>query len=784
MLTSTLRPDLGFGAGLPPSAESLGLHARVDAWNRMTTGFVKWQGEMANLTMLHGHALANRLSGMAEANREAATKAWTASHPSGLAEDVAAYAVDAVQRWFLYMDTLRERGNIFLAHEAAGQPPVLYFAHETVVDGRSLPRPVNYSLLKILPPEGVRVDPDKRPFVIIDPRAGHGAGIGGFKSDSQVGIAITNGHPVYFVAFHPEPEPGQTLGDVTQAEAEFLRRIAGLHPDAPKPVVIGNCQGGWAGMLLAASNPELTGPLVMNGAPLSYWSGRNGVNPMRYFGGLAGGVLPALILSDLGNGKFDGANLVLNFEALNPGKTWWRKYYDLFDNVDTERDRFLEFERWWSGFFFMNEAEIRWILENLFIGNKLGRGEASFAPGEFVDLRRISQPIVVFASRGDNITPPEQALNWISDLYRDEQEIRVRGQRIIYMIHEDVGHLGLFVSGKVARREHAQIASTIEMIEALAPGLYEMEVVEKSGEGSAATFTVDFQSRTIADIASQDDGREDEAEFAAVSRLSSLGQEIYDLSARPFVQAAVTPASARAYFQSHPLRRRRRLLSDRNPVMSMLVPGADLARTYRRPARSDNPFKVMEHLFADAVERDWDLYRDLRDATYELTFNAIFGSPWMHRLGEAASMPAGRDAVGSYRDLPEVREALDRMESGGLAEAVIRMMILLARARGSVRRSRLERSNDLLSKTEPFASLSEQARTRIIHDQTIIIDFEPDRAFSTLPRLLDGAKERERALEIVLNVAGPRREMNAPTKDMVDRLTELLGEEAGRTSAA
>ena len=44
--------------------------------------------------------------------------------------------------------------------------------------------------------------------MIIDPRAGHGAGIGGFKPDSQVGVALHDGHPVYFVVFRPHPEPG------------------------------------------------------------------------------------------------------------------------------------------------------------------------------------------------------------------------------------------------------------------------------------------------------------------------------------------------------------------------------------------------------------------------------------------------------------------------------------------------------------------------------------------------------------------------------------------------
>ena len=76
------------------------------------------------------------------------------------------------------------------------------------MDGRSLKRPVNYALLRIVPPKGVTVDPDRRPYVIIDPRGGHGPGIGGFKDDSQVGVALREGHPVYFVVFFQNPGAG------------------------------------------------------------------------------------------------------------------------------------------------------------------------------------------------------------------------------------------------------------------------------------------------------------------------------------------------------------------------------------------------------------------------------------------------------------------------------------------------------------------------------------------------------------------------------------------------
>src|SRR5262249_1394247 len=215
-----------------------------------------------------------------------------------------AYARDAMQRSLLVLDVLRRRGNTFLAHEASGMPPVLDSAYETVLDGHTLPRPVNYSLLVITPPAGVTIDPERRPFMIVDPRAGHGAGIGGFKPESQVGDAFHDGHAVYFVVFRPRPEPGQTLADVRDAEKAFLDEIARRHPDAEKPVVIGNCQGGWGCMLLAATAPDKVGPLAINGAPMSYWAGRNGRHPMRYTGGLGGGGPPPPIMARPGNALF------------------------------------------------------------------------------------------------------------------------------------------------------------------------------------------------------------------------------------------------------------------------------------------------------------------------------------------------------------------------------------------------------------------------------------------------------------------------------------------------
>jgi len=470
----------------------------------------------------HSARISKAHSARAEAALEQA-KALISDLQSAQAEgrlgpDLAEYLRDAWERMILTLDALRKRGDIFLEHEAAGCPPVLVYDYEVVMDGKDLPYPSNYILLHILPPDGVTVNHTRRPYIIIDPRAGHGPGIGGFKTDSQVGVALREGHPVYFVAFRREPEPGQFLSYVTRTEAAFVREVMRRHPDASKPVVTGNCQGGWATLLLAATNPDLTGPIVINGAPVAPWAGKVGENPMRYNAGVLGGTWIPMFLSDLGGGIFDGAHLVQNFELLNPARTLFRKYTDLFRDIDNGDAAFLEFEKWWGGFFLLTEAEIRWIVEQLFVGNRLVKNEARIEPGRPVDLKAIRAPIIVFASHGDNITPPQQALNWIAETYADVNEIRIRGQRIVYMVHEQVGHLGIFVSSQIAKKEHSEVASTLKTIEALAPGLYEMRIEDVTEKDGRKHFTVGFVERTLDDIRALDDNFADERPFAAVAR--------------------------------------------------------------------------------------------------------------------------------------------------------------------------------------------------------------------------------------------------------------------------
>ena len=610
--------------------------------------------------------------------------------------DFVDYAIDATQRSILFWDTLRERGNEYLQHTRAGKPALLKFENDLLLDARTLERPCNYALLHIRPREGdAPTDMAKRPFVVVDPRAGHGPGIGGFKEDSEIGNALKLGHPVYFVTFFPDPVPGQRLVDVMLAEAKFLELVRARHPEAPGgPCVIGNCQAGWAIMGLAALRPELPGPILIAGAPLSYWAGQPGLNPMRYSGGILGGGWMARLASDLGNGKFDGANLVLNFEALNPDNTWWMKYYNLFDKADTEPPRFLEFERWWGGYFLMNREEIVAIVDQLFVGNRLARGEIASADGRMrVDLRNIRSPICVLCSWGDDITPPQQALNWILDLYASDDDLVAQGQTILYCVHPKVGHLGIFVSGSVARKEHAEFVQLLDLIEALPPGLYEMKIEDKRPEMRAAElvpgrYVTRFEKRSLADIASLSGDRAGERPFEVVRRVSEVNNGLYEQVLAPWVKASSNEATADFARRMHPLRFQRWALSDLNPMMWPFTAMAGMVRANRIAAADDNPFREAERRAAQQLEQALAAMARGRDEVSEKLFQALYASDFARAATGLADapppMPLGADPVRRELARREAQELVANAASGSVQDGIVRLLLLILGQEGAI----------------------------------------------------------------------------------------------------
>ncbi len=711
--------------------------------------------------------------------------------------DAIEYWTDAWQRSVLYLNAMRRRADQYQEHAARQAPHVLSYGAELVCDGRALDRPVNYVLARIIPTGDVVIDAVKRPFVIVDPRAGHGPGIGGFKADSEIGVALKAGHPCYFIGFLPEPMLDQTIEDVACAEAAFLEMVIALHPKAEgKPCVIGNCQAGWAVMMLAAIRPELFGPIIVAGSPLSYWAGVRGKNPMRYSGGLLGGSWLTALTSDLGQGKFDGAWLVQNFENQNPANTLWSKQYNLYSRIDTEGERYLGFERWWGGHTILNAEEIQFIVDELFVGNKLAAGEIRTGDGMAVDLRNIRSPILVFCSKGDNITPPQQALDWILDLYDDVDHIRAHGQTIVYTIHEKIGHLGIFVSAGVARKEHGEFASNIDLIDVLPPGLYEA-VLEPKGAAAlnpelvTGEWIMRCEERTLDDIrALGGNDLEDERRFASAARLSEINLALYRAFVQPAVRAMVTPPMAEALRRLHPLRLQFAMFGRANPAMAWVEDAAARVREERRPASPDNVFLGLQEQVSQQIVSALDGWRETVERVAEDTFRAVYGAPPLQAalgIDTGAAHPP-RHAAKSLltRELVEARikELRLRMTEGGLPEAMARALLYVGMARGgadergfeAIRRMRQAKGAARM----PLAQFKAMMR-----EQYFMLVIDSAAAVAAIPDLLPvDARARESALASVEEILRARGDVTDGAAQRLAEIADLFAIEKASTATA
>ena len=708
-----------------------------------------------------------------------------------LAEQAAAYMVDAVQRSVLFWDVMRQRSNQYREHHAEIVPNVLDYQAELVIDGRTLERPVNYLLVRVVPPKGIEIDPACRPFVVVDPRAGHGPGIGGFKADSEIGVAFKAGHPCYFIGFLPDPVPGQTIEDVARAEAVFLAKVIALHPDSEgKPCVIGNCQAGWAVMMLVAIRPELSGPLIIAGSPLSYWAGVHGKNPMRYSGGLLGGSWLATLTSDLGHGKFDGAWLVQNFENLNPSNTLWGKQYNLYSKIDTEPERYLGFERWWGGHVNLSADEIQFIVDELFIGNNLAAAGIKTSEGSTCDLRNIRSPIVVFCSKGDNITPPQQALDWILDLYDDVDDIRSHGQTIVYTIHESVGHLGIFVSSRVARKEHGEFSSNIDLIDVLPPGLYEAVFEQKTASTAGAHFAggdwvMRCETRTLADIrALGGNDAADERSFATVARVSEINGTLYRTFLQPIMRSMVPAGADESMRKLHPLRLPYELFGDPNPFMAPVKAMAEWIREHRAPVDKGNPFVAMEHSASQQILAALDAWRDWRDGFAERLFLAVYGAPALQAavgIDPAETSPprrAGKSVLHRQLLAARIAEVKARIATGGLQEATIRAMLYAGMPEAAIdeRGLAVVRSIRLMPDSKRLTLTHFKA---IVREQFFMLLLEPEGAISAIPELLPPEIEpRRKAFTAIQQVLSARGTVESEVAERLRRVARLFGVEA------
>ena len=136
----------------------------------------------------------------------------------------------------------------------------------------------------------------------------------------------------------------------------------------------------------------------------------------------------------------------------------------------------------------------------------------------------------------------------------------------------------------MATREHEEFASAIEMIDLMPPGLYEA-VIEEVAEETAnraligGNYLFRLIPRTLDDIRKLGgNSPEDNLEFAAVERVSTMNHKLYETYLGPLVRSLTPPGFSEWARTMHPNRMRFAVFSDENPLMR------NVARTRRRSA--------------------------------------------------------------------------------------------------------------------------------------------------------------------------------------------------------
>ena len=398
----------------------------------------------------------------------------------------------------------------------------------------------------------------------------------------------------------------------------------------------------------------------------------------------------------------------------------------------------------WGGFSLLNANEMRGIVDNLFIGNKLVHGKIPLGDcGDTLDLRDLNVPVIVFCSEGDSITPPQQALNWISDLYSNTLEIKLGGQVIVYLVHESVGHLGIFVSSAVAKKEHRHIIDLLNYVEHLAPGLYELSL-KPCASDEGVSYQAFIHERSIDDIRPPQGVQT--AVFNRVRLVSEYNAATYDFFMGPLVRFFSTEMSAEFVRKSHPLRQSRYWFSDINPFVSWLKWVAPSIRKNRHSLSVNHPYRKQQDSLMESFFSLWQLNTQCRDTFAELIFYSLYGyiecivpfDPYKESIVHDGSRHAQSLLLQSISQTSH---------EGDIPEAIIRILLLLAKSQGYVIGQNYP---DIIKKMKENAYLKNFSREelkKMVRQQTVIIEHNQQLALNSLPLLL---KNSESAI-LILN---------------------------------
>jgi hypothetical protein len=324
----------------------------------------------------------------------------------------------------------------------------------------------------------------------------------------------------------------------------------------------------------------------------------------------------------------------------------------------------------------------------------------------------------------------------------------------------------------VAKRETAELAGALELIDTLPPGLYEAIITDTHPEMPGLEYTdgrylIQFMPRTTDDILALDDGRKDEQAFEVVNRVSQINQGLYDTFASPIVKAMSNEATARVLRETNPARLERWFFSDMNPWMLWVKSMAETVRANRRPVGQ--------------IEQALDQYRDVRDEMSERMFKAIYESPWLAAAVGADAQNLGRRGPQSTTWEQDELKRLKRqefeagVEQGTLLDAWARLVIYVRPEGVGVDERPFNMVRRMIEELKPENVPPLAALKAAVKRQAFILALDEERAIAALPKLAPEMRHRRQGFDVARMVMKSRGELTPHQEERFRRVAGILG---------
>jgi polyhydroxyalkanoate synthase len=204
--------------------------------------------------------------------------------------------------------------------------------------------------------------------------------------------------------------------------------------------ILSVCQGGTFSLCYTALHPDKVKNLITMVTPVDFhvqegvpnlWAGCNGGSQTLNIDGLVDAF-----------GNIPGEFMNLGFLMLKPFQLGVGKYVEMIDILDNEEKlrNFLRMEEWIFDSPDQAGEAYRQFMKDFYQGNKLIKKEVKIG-GKLVDLSKIKVPVLNVYAEQDHLVPPPSSIALGQYIGSSDYTLK----------SFPVGHIGMYVSGKVQR---------------------------------------------------------------------------------------------------------------------------------------------------------------------------------------------------------------------------------------------------------------------------------------------------------------------------------------------